>query len=177
MAEETIMEEDILYSVYDTSFGDITLIATDEALLGLRFGPEEISNAYNEENDILMDAICQINQYSFGQRKAFDIPLSYQYACKSESQRKVYEALLTIPYGKVRSYEAVAKELGVGAALVEGACQLNPIPLFIPCHRLIHADGKVGSYAGGSDLKTKLVKMEHANAFRTFRPADYKDED
>lgn len=163
------------YSVYDTAAGDVTLIANEKRLLGLKFGAIDIPGGLNEENTVLYDAIVELNQYFFGQRKKFDVPLFLDDA--TDFEKKVYEYLENIPYGETRSYEEVATALGdpKSARAVGLAANKNPVPLFIPCHRVIVKNGDLVGYQGGVDLKKKLLRMEKSNMNRVFKPADFSD--
>lgn len=163
------------YAVYDTAAGDVTIIVDDKEILGLRFGALDIPMASNEENTVLYDAIVELNQYFFGQRKTFDLRLKPE---GTEFELKVYAYLQTIPYGETRSYEEVAEALGdkKAAKAVGMAVNRNPIPLFIPCHRVIGKKGDLVGYQGGLDLKKKLLAMEKANMNRTFKPGNFQDQ-
>lgn len=162
------------YAVYDTAAGDVTIIADEKAVLGLKYGAIDIPGALNEENTVLYDAIVELNQYFFGQRKSFDLRLKPE---GSEFEQKVYQSLLNIPYGETRSYEQVAESIGdkKAAKAVGMAINRNPIPLFIPCHRVIGKKGDLVGYLGGLDLKKKLISMEKSNQNRTFKPGDFQD--
>jgi methylated-DNA-[protein]-cysteine S-methyltransferase len=163
------------YSVYDTvGVGDVTIIANDKALTGLLFGAIDPAGAINEENSVLYDAIIELNQYCYGQRKAFDLKLDPE---GSDFEKKVWAYVQTIPYGKVVTYEDVAKGIGEpnGERAVGMALNRNPIPLFIPCHRVVGKNNALVGYIGGLDLKKKLLAMEKTNAARTFVVGEYSD--
>lgn len=165
------------YSVYDTvGVGDVTIIANDKALTGLLFGAVDPAGALNEENSVLYDAIIELNQYCYGQRKAFDLKLDPE---GTEFEKKVWAYVQTIPYGKVATYEDVAKAIGEpnGERSVGMALNRNPIPLFIPCHRVVGKNNALVGYIGGLDLKKKLLGMEKTNAARTFVAGEYSDPD
>jgi methylated-DNA-[protein]-cysteine S-methyltransferase len=95
----------------------------------------------------------------------------------TEFELKVYQYLLTIPYGETRTYEEVAEAVGdkKAAKAVGMAVNRNPIPLFIPCHRVIGKKGDLVGYQGGIELKKKLLSMEKANMNRTFKPGNFED--
>ncbi|MCI1245190.1 MAG: methylated-DNA--[protein]-cysteine S-methyltransferase [Bacilli bacterium] len=166
----------IRYAVYDTALGDVTILSDEKALVGMKFGAVDPLGAINEENAVLYDAIIELNQYCFGQRKAFDVRLRPE---GTDFERKVWDYVRTIPYGKVLTYEDVAKAIGEprGERSVGMALNRNPIPLFIPCHRVIGKGGSLVGYIGGLDLKRKLLAMEKTNANRTFVAGEYKDDD
>ncbi len=114
------------------------------------------------ETDVLLEAAYQLNGYFAGKRRAFDLPLSYS---GSAFRVAVTEALLDIPYGEVRTYAEVAEAAGSSRAYraVGTACAENPLPIIIPCHRVVLSSGGIGGYTGGSTLKRKLLEFEREN--------------
>jgi O-6-methylguanine DNA methyltransferase len=110
-------------------------------------------------------AIQQILEYLDGKRSEFTLPLDLR---GTEFQRRVWRALLGIPYGQTRSYAEVAHAIGEPAAVraVGAANGANPCALVVPCHRVVASGGKLGGYGGGLPLKRRLLALEHA------RPAD-----
>ena len=115
------------------------------------------------ETDVLLEAADQLNQYFSGKRRDFDLPLSYD---GSEFRVSVLDALRDIPYGETRTYAQVAEAVGSPRAYraVGTACAENPLPIVIPCHRVVPTTGGVGSYAGGSSMKRRLLEFERENA-------------
>jgi methylated-DNA-[protein]-cysteine S-methyltransferase len=101
----------------------------------------------------------QLDSYFAGKLMNFDLPVQYE---GTPFQMKVWKYLQAIPYGKTVSYLAVAKAIGhpKSTRAVGTACKRNPIPIIIPCHRVISSSGKFGEYAGGKTRKTKLLKLE-----------------
>lgn len=101
----------------------------------------------------------QLGEYFVGQRRDFDLPLSLQ---GSEFKIKVWRQLLEIPYGQLRSYSRLAADLGEpkAARAVGQAAAQNPLPILIPCHRLLGVDGSLVGFAGGTDLKARLLRLE-----------------
>ncbi|SDK69507.1 methylated-DNA--[protein]-cysteine S-methyltransferase [Natronincola ferrireducens] len=112
---------------------------------------------YNEEKNHL--PIQQITEYFQGTRRQFDLSLDIM---GTSFQRRVWEALLTIPYGKVVAYKDIAIEIGNAKAgrAVGLANKKNKIPIIIPCHRVIGVNGSLVGYDGGLDLKKKLLALE-----------------
>lgn len=108
----------------------------------------------------LQAAVDQLNQYFSGTRKAFDLDLAPQ---GTDFQKKVWNALLDIPYGQTTSYLSLAKKLGDEKAIraVAAANGKNPIWILIPCHRVIGSDGSLTGYAGGIHRKKWLLEMEN----------------
>ena len=106
-------------------------------------------------------AIQQLREYLDGKRRAFELPLDLR---GTEFQRRVWQALLEIPYGQTRSYAEQARAVGAPAAVrsVGTANGSNPIAIVVPCHRVIASGGKLGGYGGGLALKRRLLALEHA---------------
>lgn len=161
------------YAVYDTAAGDVTLIAAKKSLRALLFGARDPSGAANEENTVLYDAIVQLNQFFFGQRRSFDVPLA---PFGGEKEQRVYAEVQKIPYGETRTYKEIAKSAGLkDGKEVEKILALNPLPFFIPCHRVIKDEKDLGSYVGGDHLKEKLIQMEQSKTRKMYRPGHYLD--
>ena len=124
-----------------------------------------------EERELAADAapmldetLKQLGEYFAGTRRAFDVPIDYR--ATSEFQRRVYEAIMGIPAGRIETYNDIAHRLGDLKTIraVGGALGRNPLPIIIPCHRVVGADGRMIGYSGGSGVETKrrLLKMEGA---------------
>jgi methylated-DNA-[protein]-cysteine S-methyltransferase len=144
---------------YDTTIGKIGIVENDIAITYVYFG-ESIPNEIKIiETPLLKMAGQQLTEYLSGNRTTFDLPLAPQ---GTEFQQKVWRALQEIPYGKTCSYKDIANTVGnIKACRAVGmANNRNPIPLFIPCHRVIGANGKLVGYAGGLDVKAKLLNLE-----------------
>ena len=105
----------------------------------------------------------QINNYFKGTRKNFSLSLR-PYGTKF--QNRVWSVLMAIPYGKVKTYGEVARKLKTSPRAIGNACGKNPIPLIIPCHRVVGASGSLTGYSGGDGLKTKAFLLEHENSQR-----------
>jgi len=108
-------------------------------------------------------AAAQILEYLEGKRTAFDLALDPR---GTEFQRAVWQALLAIPYGETRSYSEVARSVGRPDAVraVGAANGANPLAIVVPCHRVIAADGSLGGYGGGLELKARLLAMERSRS-------------
>ena len=147
----------------DTTAGDIAVWVTRNGVR--RIGavtPEIIEDGHwdAEGHATLRVALHQLDQYFDGQRKRFHLPLDLSGA--TEFQRSIYERLTDIPYGRVVSYGDIADEIGVaGAARAVGqAVGANPLPIVIPCHRVVRSDGRLGGYSGGLRRKVALLNVE-----------------
>mgnify|MGYP002623521310 CR=1 FL=1 len=146
----------------DTPFGRIEIAANERALTRITWvekgGPACDSSP---EHPILRAAVQQLREYFAGTRRAFDLPLAPE---GGDLQQAVCQAMLEIPFGQTRSYGEIAKTLGVAAQPIGQACGGNSIPIVIPCHRVLAADGKTGGFSGGTGVETKLALLRHEGA-------------
>ena len=149
---------------YETDIGNIGIAEENNFITDLYFGNITApKDAAIQETPLLIEAALQLVDYFTGKRKGFDLPLAPK---GTDFQKAVWEALQQIPYGETRSYGEVAKSINnfKAARAVGMANNKNPIALFIPCHRVIGANGKLVGYAGGLDVKEHLLNLEKANA-------------
>ncbi len=111
------------------------------------------------ETPALKEAAAQINEYLAGKRKEFDLDLRYD---GSDFRSRVMEELNRIPYGEVRTYKEIAEAIGYPNSMraVGTACRDNPLPILVPCHRVIPSTGGYGNYNGGVSMKKKLLNLE-----------------
>lgn len=109
----------------------------------------------------LADAVAQLEQYFARERKAFELPLDFPDTV-SDFQREVYDRLVAIPYGHVVSYGRVARDVGKPdmARAVGQAVGSNPLPIVVPCHRVVASDGSLTGFGGGLPAKVALLKLE-----------------
>lgn len=148
---------------YETSIGLIGIAEQVGAITNLWFVEErEPRDAQQKETELLAEAISQLNEYLRGKRGEFSLPLA---PSGTRFMEKVWKSLQRIPYGQTRSYGEIAKEIGLpGAARAVGmANNRNPIAIFIPCHRVIGANGRLVGFLGGLDLKEDLLDLERRN--------------
>lgn len=119
----------------------------------------DLYSANLNETPLIRKAAKQLNEYLAGKRKAFDLPLEPE---GTPFQKAVWKALTGIPYGSTRTYKDIAESIGNPKACraVGMANNKNPIAILIPCHRVIGTDGKLVGYAGGLDIKKKLLELE-----------------
>lgn len=122
-------------------------------------GSEVPAGAAEEETEVLKEAYRQLDAYLAGELKEFSLPLAPR---GTGFQREVWEALRRIPYGETASYKEIAEAVGRPKAFraVGMANHRNPIPVIIPCHRVIGSDGGLVGYGGGLDLKRRLLDLE-----------------
>lgn len=147
------------WDTMESKIGTLTLVCDEEAILGLEFQVTEPEGAIRERTPLIEQAALQIEEYMEGKRVKFDLPLRPE---GTKFQMQVWDALLTIPYGEVRSYKDIAVAIGNPKACraVGMANNRNPISIIIPCHRVIGANGSLVGYGGGLPIKTKLLKLE-----------------
>lgn len=143
----------------DTPTGPVTITAENDAIVGVTWGgsaaPDELAGT------LLQEAAGQLNEYFAGERRTFQLPLQPR---GTAFHRAVWREMLAIPYGSTRSYGDLAKATGAIARAVGVACGANPIPIFIPCHRVLAADRQLGGFSGGHGPETKafLLTLEGA---------------
>ena len=145
-----------------TPIGDLTLTASDTALASVEFPSSRPPRAGgNGRNEILDTACQQLTEYFTGRRTAFDLPLD---PSGSEFEHLVWDLLRAIPYGATTSYGALALRLGdpTKARAVGAANGKNPIPIIVPCHRVIGANGDLTGFGGGIERKRWLLQHEGA---------------
>lgn len=156
----------IAYRHIASPVGPLLLAASGAALVAIGFRdnrhPVRRSADWSEgDNVLLREAERQLSEYFAGVRRTFDIPLAPQ---GTDFQRQVWDALATIPYGGTWSYRDLAQRIGKPAAVraVGAANGRNPIPIVLPCHRVIGADGSLTGFGGGLETKAFLLRLEAA---------------
>jgi methylated-DNA-[protein]-cysteine S-methyltransferase len=140
---------------FNSPIGPLTLSEEDGVIVSLDWGwPPD-----SEETPLLLKARDQLEEYFDGKRQAFDLPLA---PFGTDFQKRVWQALAAIPFGATRSYGALAAELGTSARALGTACGRNPIPVIIPCHRVLAGNGGLGGYSGmdGVETKQSLLRLE-----------------
>ena len=158
----------MFFSCVSTPIGVLTLVSSTEGLTEIRFGNSELHRSVSEfERDDKRFDECASALYNYfeGKAKNFEIRLDIGTG-HSLFFRRVWEELRKIPYGYTRSYGEIAKAIGKpkAARAVGLANNRNPIPILIPCHRVIGSDGSLVGYGGGLDVKTKLLDLERSNS-------------
>ena len=164
---------DVAYTRIDTPIGLLLLAATPAGLVRVAFDrenhdsvletlAEKISPRILPDTSRLDPAAAQIREYLAGERDSFDLDLDF--SLSSGFRRKVQTRLSDIPFGHTHSYAQVAAAVGNPKAVraVGSACATNPLPVVVPCHRVLRSDGSLGGYIGGLSVKTELLQLEAA---------------
>jgi len=161
--------ETLYYSRMKSPIGPLWLAVSNKGLVAIEFGSRDFPPVKSDPNvswvvsEEKTEAVRkQLTQYFDGHRTEFSVPLDLRIG--TDFQRKCWDVLIKIPYGETRSYLEVARAAGrPGASRAAGqANHRNPIPIIIPCHRVINADGHLGGYGGGLDVKEQLLSLERA---------------
>lgn len=138
-----------------TPTGPFALIEREDAIVASHWGGDS-----QAQSALLQCAAAQIEAYFARELTDFDLPIEIY---GSDFQRSVCAAMAAIPFGETRTYGELAKELGVPAQAIGGACGGNPIPLIVPCHRVLGASG-LGGFSGAGGVETKVALLKHEGA-------------
>jgi methylated-DNA-[protein]-cysteine S-methyltransferase len=155
----------------ESPVGELTLVASDKGLAAILWENDDplrvrLSSVVEDKNHpVLLETERQLKDYFAGKRTSFSLKLDFK---GTEFQKKVWAALLTIPFGETRSYGQIAKQIKNPKAVraVGAANGKNPISIVAPCHRVIGSNGKLTGFAGGLDVKSRLLALEGTKAVR-----------
>lgn len=149
------------YRFLATPIGQLRLVSNGKALMRIEFQSRHGSDGRQRSDAVLEQAARELEEYFAGQRQTFTVPLQ---ADGTAFQQAVWKALRKIPYGALSSYRDVAEQLGNRQAVraVGAANGRNPIPIIVPCHRVVGSDGKLTGFAGGLPTKRALLLLEGA---------------
>jgi methylated-DNA-[protein]-cysteine S-methyltransferase len=164
---------DVCYRTIDSPYGPLLLAATTQGLVRVAFDREgqdavlaQLSKAISPRvlrgPRRLDRAAAQLDEYFSGRRQSFELPIDLRLA--HGFRRNVLVHLRDIAYGSTASYASIAAVVGSPAAVraVGSACATNPLPIVVPCHRVVRSDGSIGQYLGGTETKRALLAMESA---------------
>lgn len=164
---------DVAYRTVDSPIGSLLLAATTQGVVRIAFHNEDhrtvlevlaerVSPRVLRAPARLDEVARQLDEYFSGARRSFDLPIDLRLA--HGFRRSVLDHLRDIPYGATASYSTVAAAAGSPAAVraVGSACANNPVPLVVPCHRVVRSDGAIGQYLGGVETKKALLSLEAA---------------
>lgn len=157
-----------MWTVIDTPIDELRIVERDGAITAIEFAPHAPpTDAMGERDDtvpVLAAAVSQLREYFAGERTTFDLPLA---APGTDFQHSVWRELQAIPYGATASYGEIAARLGKGpghSRAVGAANGRNPIPVVVPCHRVIGSNSTLTGFAGGLRRKQVLLDLERAGA-------------
>ena len=144
---------------FDSPVGRLALEAEGDALTGVRWADRGERAGARQLPAVLKEARRQLERYFAGKLKRFDLALA---ARGTDFQKRVWRMMSEIPYGETATYGGMAMALGSGPRAVGMACGRNPLPIVVPCHRVLGAGGSEGGYSGGKGLRTKhkLLALE-----------------
>lgn len=161
----------LFYCTHPTPLGDLLVATRNGALIAVGLPGQDFDailarltsdtgERAHQSRDDLGDVTEQIDGYFAGDLTGFDLDLDL--SGSTQFRRRVLDYLASIPYGQTRTYAEVAAGVGSPRAVraVGSACATNPIPIVVPCHRVLKGDGTLGGYAGGLDMKTFLLGLE-----------------
>lgn len=163
-----VLTSGVIYATLDSPVGPLTILAEDDAIVGIRFEkhrhePWAIASAWvrDDADPLLAEARSQLAAYFADRRQTFDLPLA---PVGTDFQRRVWDALCAIPFGQTWSYGQLARHLGdANASRAVGLANgRNPIAIIIPCHRVIGATGALTGFGGGVEVKRTLLAHEGA---------------
>lgn len=164
---------DLVYRVVDSPVGELLLAATPAGLVRVAYASEDhesvlaslartVSPRILRDDRALDEVARELDDYFAGRRRSFDVPVDLRLA--RGFRLGILQHLRDIPYGQTESYAAVAAAAGSPRAVraVGSACATNPVPLVVPCHRVVRSDGGMGGYLGGIAAKEYLLRLESA---------------
>lgn len=149
------------YQYLDTPIGKLRLVSTGAHLAAIEFNGQHghVDTDTERTDEVLARTAAQLRQYFTGARKQFDLPLA---PTGTAFQQSVWNALATIPWGALRSYADIARAIDKPTAVraVGAANGRNPLPIVVPCHRVIGSNGSLTGFAGGLEIKRQLLELE-----------------
>jgi methylated-DNA-[protein]-cysteine S-methyltransferase len=164
---------DVAYATADSPFGTLLLAKTPRGLVRLGLPGEDveamladlagrISPRVLQDPASLDEERRELDDYFAGRRHAFELPIDWQLS--GGFLLRARQGIAAIPYGETRTYTDLARAAGNERAVraAGSACSRNPIPLVVPCHRVLRSDGSLGGYAGGLEMKERLLELERA---------------
>jgi methylated-DNA-[protein]-cysteine S-methyltransferase len=162
---------DVAYATADSPFGTLLLARTPQGLVRLALPSEDVDATLADLAERISPRVLEaparldeerreLEDYFEGRRQSFDVPIDWQLS--HGFLLRARQGIAAIPYGETRTYTDLAREAGNERAVraAGSACSRNPIPLVVPCHRVVRSDGSFGLYAGGVEMKRRLLEME-----------------
>lgn len=145
--------------MFDTPAGQMAAGEEEGKLVRLWLPGQPLPRVASHETTLLAGVRSQVLEYLAGERKAFSVPLQLQ---GTPFQMRAWEALQSIPWGSTWTYRQLAEACGSprGSRAAGAACSRNPVPIIVPCHRVVGCGGTLNGYAGGLELKRRLLELE-----------------
>lgn len=168
------------FTTMDTPLGRLVLRGDGEALTGIDLpdegGRDNPGEGWREDPEAFREAVSQLEEYFAGRRRRFELrlrPAGRGGSPGTAFQRGVWEAMAAIPFGTTVSYSELARRVGAPAAVraVGAACGANPLPIVIPCHRVVGSGGRLTGYRGGLETKRRLLALEAGQGDWRLEPA------
>lgn len=149
----------IYYGFRKFSLCNLWVYSNNDFIFNIAFSKLELIDCKNIETDLIQVAFLELEEYFEGKRQSFDFAINLE---ASLFRKQVLEAIQTMPYGQTKSYKEIAQMISNKKACraIGMACNKNPLPIVIPCHRIIGSDGNLTGYAGGLELKKNLLNLE-----------------
>jgi methylated-DNA-[protein]-cysteine S-methyltransferase len=164
---------DVAYATTDSPVGPLLLAATEAGVVRVSFAREGFDDVLTGLAQLISPRVLeaparldaarrQLDEYFAGRRTAFEVPLDHRLS--RGFRARALEAIAAIPFGRTGTYSSIAAAAGSPRAVRAAgtACATNPIPLLVPCHRVVRSDGSMGRYGGGVEAKRLLLEHEHA---------------
>jgi methylated-DNA-[protein]-cysteine S-methyltransferase len=150
------------YTKFKTNLCIVTLLGDENGLSNIYLQDINLDNSHKKNDEFFKDTVLQLQEYFTGNRKTFNVKLNPK---GTDFQKKVWKLLEGIDYAKICSYQDIATKLGNKNACraVGMANSKNPIPIIVPCHRVIGKNGKLTGFASGLQLKQQLINLENTN--------------
>jgi O-6-methylguanine DNA methyltransferase len=167
---EYALDPDLTRALWKSPVGTLGLVARNGKLAHICLNPDPDTFAYDvertygsagrEDHRALDPAVRQLDEYFAGRRLVFKLPLDLDQG--TPFQRRVWKSMTQIPYGETATYRQIAGDIGQPSAVraVGSAAGSNPLPIVVPCHRVVASGGKLGGYGGGLPMKTRLLDLE-----------------
>lgn len=174
------MKNSVLYTTMTSPIGTITIAKTSKGVCFIDFGDStktlmslrlwsqrwlQQDELMRSDDSSLDDVKSELEEYFAGNRKEFTVPIDL---CGTPFQKMVWQELLKIPYGETRAYKDIAMAIDAPKAVraIGGANHNNPIPIIVPCHRVIGSNGALVGYGGGLSIKEELLALEQSNTIQ-----------
>ncbi len=151
-------------TIFNSKIGCLHIVSEDDFLIQIKINPAQ--DIISQESKFNNRVIIQLKEYFLGNLTLFSVPIKFLE--KSDFKKKIWNEMLKIPYGGISSYKSISENIGHPKAYraVGTAIGQNPIPIIIPCHRVLNSNGGIGGFSAGLDIKKKLLKIEQMDGLK-----------